>query len=195
MLGGTQPLYVLDGVPVDPITDAQGNGGAGEAQSSLGFLNPNDIEKIEILKDAAATSLYGARGANGVVLITTKTASKSEGVDKISVNYDTSITTVRKNIGVLDGPGFEQYMNQRKINQLYQDITDPNRAGSAFDGSQELTEANYPELAGFTIPYAESTGINTNWQDETYRMAYTNSFNLGYRGGNFKRNLSISLGV
>ena len=188
MLGGTQPLYVLDGVPVDPITDAQGNGGAGEAQSSLGFLNPNDIEKIEILKDAAATSLYGARGANGVVLITTKTASKSEGVDKISVNYDTSITTVRKNIGVLDGPGFEQYMNQRKINQLYQDISDPNRAGGAFDGSQELTEANYPELAGFTIPYTESTGINTNWQDETYRMAYTNSFNLGYRGGNFKRN-------
>ncbi len=195
MLGGTQPLYVLDGVPVDPITDAQGNSGAGEAQSSLGFLNPNDIEKIEILKDAAATSLYGARGANGVVLITTKTASKSEGVDKISVNYDTSITTVRKNIGVLDGPGFEQYMNQRKINQLYQDITDPNRAGGAFDGSQELTEANYPELAGFTIPYAESTGINTNWQDETYRMAYTNSLNIGYRGGNFKRNLSISLGV
>ena len=195
MLGGTQPLYVLDGVPLDPITDAQGNGGAGEAQSSLGFLNPNDIEKIEILKDAAATSLYGARGANGVVLITTKTANKTEGVDKISVNYDTSITSVRNNIDVLDGPGFERYMNQRKINQLYQDITDPNRAGGAFNGSQALTEENYPELASFTIPYAESTGINTNWQDQTYRMAYTNSFNVGFRGGNFKRNLAVSLGV
>ncbi|MGI9594118.1 MAG: SusC/RagA family TonB-linked outer membrane protein [Patiriisocius sp.] len=195
ILGGTQPLYVLDGVPVDPITDAQGNGAAGEAQSSLGFLNPNDIEKIEILKDAAATSLYGARGANGVILITTKTANKAEGVDKISVNYDASVATVRNNIGVLDGPGFEKFMNQRKINQLYQDITDPGRTGGPFDGSQALTEENYPELAGFTIPYPQPTGVNTNWQDETYRMAYTNSFNVGYRGGNFKRNLSIRLGV
>ena len=78
MLGGTQPLYVLDGVPLDPITDAQGNGGAGEAQSSLGFLNPNDIEKIEILKDAAATSLYGARGANGVVLMPYKNSQQNQ---------------------------------------------------------------------------------------------------------------------
>jgi TonB-linked SusC/RagA family outer membrane protein len=195
MLGGTQPLYVLDGVPVDPITDAQGNGASGGAKSSLGFLNPNDIEKIEILKDAAATALYGARGANGVVLITTKTANKSEGVDKISVNYDTSITTVRNHIDVLDGLGFEQYMNQRNINQLYQDITDPSRVGGAFNGSQELTEANYPELVDFTIPYTESTGINTNWQNETYRMAFTNSYNIAYRGGNFKKNLSASLGI
>ena len=195
MLGGTQPLYVLDGVPVDPITDAQGNGASGGAKSSLGFLNPNDIEKIEILKDAAATALYGARGANGVVLITTKTANKSEGVDKISVNYDTSITTVRNHIDVLDGLGFEQYMNQRNINQLYQDITDPSRTGGAFNGSQEITETNYPELVEFKIPYTESSGINTNWQDETYRMAYTNSYNIAYRGGNYKKNLSASLGI
>ena len=195
MLGGTQPLYVLDGVPVDPITDAQGNGASGGAKSSLGFLNPNDIEKIEILKDAAATALYGARGANGVVLITTKTANKSEGIDKISVNYDTSITTVRNHIDVLDGLGFEQYMNQRNINQLYQDITDPSRTGGAFNGSQELTETNYPELVEFKIPYTESSGINTNWQDETYRMAYTNSYNIAYRGGNYKKNLSASLGI
>ena len=195
MLGGTQPLYVLDGVPVDPITDAQGNNGTGGAQSSLGFLNPNDIEKIEILKDAAATAIYGARGANGVVLITTKTANTSEGTDKISVNYDTSITTVRKNIDVLDGPSFEKYMNQRNINQLFQDITNPTRSGGPFDGSQELTESNYPELIDFQIPYPETTGVNTNWQDETYRLSHTNFYNIAYRGGNFKRNLSVSLGV
>ena len=149
MLGGTQPLYVLDGIPVDQISDAQGNGGSGNAKSSLGFINPNDIEKIEILKDAAATAIYGARGANGVVLITTKTADKGQGVDKISFNYDTSITMVRENIDVLDGPGFEKYLNQRHVNQLYQDITNPNRLGGAFDGSQVLSEENYPELVGF----------------------------------------------
>tara|TARA_B110000003_G_scaffold200168_1_gene198755 strand:- start:1606 stop:4818 length:3213 start_codon:yes stop_codon:yes gene_type:complete len=195
MLGGTQPLYVLDGVPLDPITDAQGNNGSGQTQSSLGFLNPNDIEKIEILKDAAATAIYGARGANGVVLITTKTANKSEGSDNFSFIYDTSITQVRKNLDVLDGPGFERYMNQRNINQLFQDITNPARSGGPFDGSQALTEANYPELLDFQIPYSESTGVNTNWQDETYRLSHTNSYNISYRGGNFKRNLSISMGI
>ncbi|MDC3132609.1 SusC/RagA family TonB-linked outer membrane protein [Flavobacteriaceae bacterium] len=195
MLGGTQPLYVLDGVPVDPLLDAEGNTGAGQSQSSLGFLNPNDIEKIEILKDAAATAVFGARGANGVVLITSKTANKSEGTDKISINYDTSITSVREHIDVLDGPTFERYMNQRNINQLYQNITDPNRTGGPFDGTQAITLENYPELEDFNIPYTETLGVNTNWQDETYRLAHTNFYNLAYRGGNFKRNLSISLGV
>ena len=67
ILGGTQPLYVLDGIPVDPLTDAQGMDGSGESQSSLSFINPNDIDKIEVLKDVAATAIYGARGANGVI--------------------------------------------------------------------------------------------------------------------------------
>jgi len=195
MLGGTQPLYVLDGVPVDPVADAQGNNGAGQTQSSLGFLNPNDIEKIEILKDAAATAIYGARGANGVVLITTKTATTNEGSDKFSFIYDSSVTTVRKNLDVLDGPGFERYMNQRNLNQLFQDITNPNRPGGPFDGSQELTDVNYPELLDFQIPYPTSTGVNTNWQDETYRLSHSSSYNISYRGGNFKRNLSISMGI
>ena len=195
MLGGTQPLYVLDGVPVNPVTDAQGNGGTGGQQSSLAFLNPNDIEKIEVLKDAAATAIYGARGANGVVVITTKTADKAEGADKISINYDTSVALVREQIGVLDGPGFERYMNQRQINQLYQSITNPARAGGAFDGIQALTEENYPEITDLELPYPVSSGINTNWQEETYRPAFSNMYNISYRGGNFKRNLAISLGV
>ena len=102
ILGGTQPLYVLDGIPVDPLTDAQGMDGSGESQSSLSFINPNDIDKIEVLKDAAATAIYGARGANGVILITTKTANNEDGVDKISVSYESYATTVRNNIDVLD---------------------------------------------------------------------------------------------
>ena len=103
ILGGTQPLYVLDGIPVDPLTDADGMGGSGEAQSSLSFINPNDIEKIEVLKDAAATAIYGARGANGVILITTKTANDELGKDRINLSYESYITNVRRNINVLDG--------------------------------------------------------------------------------------------
>lgn len=197
MLGGTQPLFVLDGIPVDPLVDAEGNSGSGQQQSSLGFLNPDDIEKIEILKDAAATAIYGARGANGVVLITSKTADRSEGIDRISVTYDSSISDVTKTINVLDGNMFENFMNQRYLNQLFQDITNPNReGGNPFDGSQEISEENYPnELFDFSFPYPESTGINTDWQSVTYRLAKTNSLNFNYRGGDFSRNISISLGL
>ena len=195
ILGGTQPLYVLDGIPISPITDAEGNNSSGNSQSSMSFINPNDIEKIEILKDAAATAIYGARGANGVVLITSKSANKNKGEDKISVTIDSYLTTVREKINLLDGSGFESYMNQRALNQIYQQITNPDRIGGAFDGSQALTLENYPEIDDYSVPYDESTGINTDWQEETYRLAMTNSVNLSYIGGDFKKNLSVNLGL
>ena len=195
ILGGTQPLYVLDGIPISPISDAQGNGNSGGAQSSMSFINPNDIEKIEVLKDAAATAVYGARGANGVILITSKSANRNNGKDKISLTVDSYLTSVRKKINLLDGPGFEAYMNQRALNQVYQQITNPDRDGGAFDGSQELSVENYPELEDYSIPFNESTGISTDWQDETYQLANTNSVNLSYRGGDFKKNLSLNLGL
>jgi TonB-linked SusC/RagA family outer membrane protein len=195
ILGGTQPLYVLDGIPISPISDAQGNGNSGGAQSSMSFINPNDIEKIEVLKDAAATAVYGARGANGVILITSKSANRNNGKDKITLTVDSYLTSVRKKINLLDGPGFEAYMNQRTLNQVYQQITNPDRDGGAFDGSQELTVENYPELEDYSIPFNESTGISTDWQDETYQLANTNSVNLSYRGGDFKKNLSLNVGL
>ena len=196
ILGGTQPLYVLDGIPVDPLSDAQGMGGSGGQQSSLNFINPNDIDKIEVLKDAASTAIYGARGANGVILITTKTANNENGKDKISLSYESYVTSVRKNIDVLDGPGFESYMNQRVLNQIFQEITDPNRNGDVFDGSQQINTTNFPEIIEYgSIPYPQSQGINTNWQDETYRLSLSNKYNINYRGGDFKRNISMGLGV
>jgi len=194
ILGGTQPLYVVDGFPIDPVSDAQGNNGSGQAQNSLGFLNPNDIEKIEILKDAAATAVYGARGANGVVLITTKTGGDGEGRDRLSLTVDSFITQVRNELDVMDGPTFESYMNQRSINQLYVNITDPGRNGGPFDGSQQLNETNYPELSTFQLPYPETTGVNTDWQDLVYRQAISSAYNLSYRGGDRGNNFLVSLG-
>ena len=195
ILGGTQPLYVLDGIPVDPLTDAAGMDNSGGSQSSLSFINPNDIDKIEVLKDAAATAIYGARGANGVILITSKTANNENGKDKISVSYESYVTSVRRNINVLDGPGFENFMNQRVLNQIYQDITDPNRNGGPFDGTQIINTDNYPEITEYNLPYPVSSGINTNWQDETYRLAFSDKYNLNYRGGDFKRNITMGLGI
>ena len=182
LLGGTQPLYVVDGIPIDPISDAQGNNNAGQTQNSAGFLNPNDIQKIEILKDAAATAIYGARGANGVVVIATKTADSSKGKDQISVNAEHFVSVINKKIDVLDGPTFEKYLNQRHLNQLFLDITNPDRNGGPFDGSLPLNNNNYPELDELSIPYPVSTGIDTDWQNKTYRMANSNAYNIGYRG-------------
>ncbi|MBK3516208.1 SusC/RagA family TonB-linked outer membrane protein [Carboxylicivirga marina] len=195
MLGGTQPLYVVDGIPIDPIQDAQGNSNSGQSQSSLSFLNPNDIEKMEVLKDAAATAIYGARGANGVVVITTKQADGKAGRDQLSVTADFAMSELNQQIDVLNGPQFEGYMNQRTINQLYIDITNPSRDGMVFDGTQDLTPENFEELDGYTMPYPTSIGINTNWQDEVYRKAYSKMFNVAYRGGDQNSNLSVSLGL
>ena len=196
LLGGTQPLYVVDGIPIDPLTDAEGNTGGGQAQNSIAFLNPNDIDKIEVLKDAAATAIYGARGANGVIIITTKSADTSNGKDSFTVNIDSSVNEVIDFIDVLDGPQFESYMNQRALNQLYVNISNPDLYGSgAFDGSQALDPAVYTELSGYALPYPETTGVSNNWQDITYRMAYSNAYNLSYTGGNRKNNIFTSLGI
>ena len=195
ILGGTQPLYVIDGIPIDPISDADGNSGAGQAQNSLSFINPNDIEKIEVLKDAAATATYGARGANGVILVTTKSGASSSGKDQLNVTIDNFITTVNNQLPVMDGPQYESYMNQRAINQLYVNITDPLRNGGPFDGTQPLTIENYPELGNFNLPFATSTGVNNNWQDKVFRMAISNNYNLSFRSGDLNRNYLMSLGV
>lgn len=195
MLGGTQPLYVIDGVPIDPLTDATGNGAAGQSQNSLSFVNPNDVEKIEVLKDAAATAVYGARGANGVILITTKSGATVGGKVAITVTVDHFITNVTNKIDVMNGPQFESYMNQRAINQLYIKITNPERVGGPFDGSQALNATNYPELDTFSLPFATSTGINNDWQDLTYQQAISNNYNMSYRSGDERKNLLISMGL
>lgn len=88
---GTAPLYVIDGIPMDNASVVSGGGnlfsGSFTPRSPLGTLNPNDIESIEVLKDASASAIYGARAANGVVLITTKTGRKG----KLTIDYDASV--------------------------------------------------------------------------------------------------------
>ncbi|WP_258103415.1 SusC/RagA family TonB-linked outer membrane protein [Marinoscillum sp. MHG1-6] len=194
ILGGTQPLYVVDGIPINPSEDAEGNSSGGQTQSSLSFLNPNDIEKVEVMKDASATALYGARGANGVVIITTKSGSQEGGSHTFNVVIDHTMSQVSNELAVLTGPQFEEYLNQAALNQLYVRITDPNRAGVVFDGTQEINETNFSELSTFSLPFPETTGINNNWQDATYRVAYSNALNVAYRGGSKDGDASISFG-
>ena len=103
------PLIVIDGVPVD-------NGGIAGAANPLSLINPNDIESFVVLKDASASAIYGSRGANGVILITTK---KGEGDLKITVNQKTSLSTIAQFADVLSGDSLRNLVyNNGSANQI-----------------------------------------------------------------------------
>jgi TonB-linked SusC/RagA family outer membrane protein len=104
---GNDPLYVIDGVPVSNDTYASSSAtspiGSSSARNPLSFLNPSDIENISILKDASAAAIYGSRGANGVILITTKKGKKGQG---IQFSANTSLGTAANRYKLLTGPQF-----------------------------------------------------------------------------------------
>ncbi len=101
---GNQPLFVVDGVPLSGGSARPGGNGASygsDGGNPLNFINPNDIANIEILKDASATAIYGSRGANGVVIITTKRGKS--GIPQLDVSGSTSVSSVLKKLEVLNG--------------------------------------------------------------------------------------------
>lgn len=115
LTAGNDPLYVVDGVPLDNSVTSPG-GGASQFDvgirnngnsNPLNFLNPNDIASMDILKDASATAIYGARAANGVVLITTKRGAKGAG----KVTYDGSygVSTLRKKLDIINAADWKAY--------------------------------------------------------------------------------------
>ncbi|SMO44573.1 SusC/RagA family TonB-linked outer membrane protein [Gracilimonas mengyeensis] len=110
--GGSDPLYVVDGVPIQ--TGDFGLGLGGETTSALADVDPSDIESIEILKDASATAIYGARAANGVVLITTKRGSFSE--PRVSFTAYTGFEEPVNTPDLVSGPEFEMLMNEAARN-------------------------------------------------------------------------------
>lgn len=106
--GGNNPLFVVDGVPLagDNVSGGGADVGAGSssARNPLNFLNPNDIASIDILKDASATAIYGSRGANGVVLITTKTGEA--GKSTLNYSYNIGISNITKKYDLLNADEF-----------------------------------------------------------------------------------------
>ena len=162
---GNDPLFVIDGLPIENTQTANRN--VGEARiNGLSQINPADIESIEILKDAAATAIYGARASNGVVLITTKRGS--EGASEFSFNAYTGISRVTSKYDLL---GASDYMTL--VNEGFAQIALP------------------PKFASSTI---SNPPIDTDWQDELFRDAKVNSVNLSARGGNKTTGYMVSGG-
>jgi TonB-dependent starch-binding outer membrane protein SusC len=169
-----EPLYVIDGIPFsgDGIYtksqpfDVFGGGGGQSNQSVLASLNPNDIVSIDILKDASATAIYGARASNGVVIITTKRGKANDS----KISYDTYIgyQQTPKKIPVLNLSEYAVYQNQaRKENSL-----------------TPIEEFANPSLLG----------KGTNWQDEIFRKGAIQNHQLSISGGSDKTQFYVSGG-
>ena len=164
--GGNEPLYVIDGFPVYS-GDGFGNTGGNSKLSGLATLNPTDIESVEVLKDASATAIYGARAANGVVLITTKSGKK--GQDVITFDSYYGVQSLPKKIDLLNAYEFALLTNE----------------AFTFDGYAPIyDEAKMAEL--------KANPKGTDWQDEIYRNAPIQSYNLSISGGDDKTHYSIS---
>ena len=116
---GQDPLYVVDGVPLDVSDDQQPSGasiagvGSSASKNPLNFLNPDDIESIDILKDASATAIYGARGANGVIMITTKKGT--EGQSKVSYSAYASLSQLPKQYDVLTADRYRSFAEEKGV--------------------------------------------------------------------------------
>jgi TonB-linked SusC/RagA family outer membrane protein len=160
--GSNEPLYVIDGFPVENDASAASPGDAGRAATApanpLAAINPNDIASLEILKDASATAIYGARGANGVVLITTKRGQDAR--PRVTLDTYTGTQAVAKRYDLLNATEFGQFANTWATNQ------------------------------GVALPYADPTalGEGTDWQDQIFRTAPMYNAQLGVSGGGTGRN-------
>ncbi|OYX26653.1 MAG: SusC/RagA family TonB-linked outer membrane protein [Flavobacteriales bacterium 32-35-8] len=164
---GTEPLYVIDGVIVNNGSVAA-TGGAGftgnqNPRNPLNSLNPTDIASIEVLKDASSTAIYGSRGSNGVVLITTKTGKQG----KLKVNYDYYA-------------GFQETYERLDIltPTEYRDVLNAIIADGGGDPGQVISEIQ---------------GSGTDWQDLIFQSAPIANHNLSFSGGNDKSSYFASL--
>ncbi len=160
----SEPLYVIDGMLVNSNVGEMSIGGRGPAISPLASINPSDIASIEILKDASATAIYGSRGANGVVLITTKRGQAGEG--KVSFEAYYGLQEAANQLDLLNAEQFAQLVNEANIN-----------AG--------LNPA-------YVNP--STLGEGTDWQEELLRVAPQANYQLSLTGGNEKTRYALTGG-
>jgi len=162
--GGNEPLIVVDGFPIyNNNSDQTGGinfGGGGQAPNTLSQINPADIESIEVLKDASATAIYGARGANGVIMITTKRGK--EGQTNVNIDSYYGVQEVANRLDMLNA-------------QQYRDLV--------FEARQN---------SGLSTDFDLPTNVDTDWQDEIFRVAPIQSHNFSVNGGNAATKYAIS---
>ena len=164
LTAGNQPLYVVDGTPIQTANLSQ-VGFGGQDLTAVTSLNPDEIESITVLKDAASAGIYGSRGSNGVVLITTKRGIA--GRNQINFSTYTGWQKAEKRLKLLNGQQYVAFMSEAATND-------------GFD----------PASQGFGIGVDDQT--NTDWQSQVFRTAPVRDLNLGFRGGSGKARYYLS---
>ena len=198
----TEPLYVVDGIPFSmgeaPATDY----GTRQTNNPLNSISPQDIQSIEVLKDASATAIYGSRAANGVVIITTKAGAEGKAKVQFSTNF--SVSNPVKTIDVLSAAEYAEYRNELTINgYLYdgKEYVDPSnlpypipgrwsetKEKDPVTGEEVVVEREYlPSPDDFRNGYDRNQDgklfYGTNWQDEIFHTAFSQDYNLTVSGG------------
>ncbi len=164
-----EPLYVIDGVPISPggtSGTSSGVEGSSTPKNPLSFLNPNDIESISILKDASSAAIYGSRGANGVILITTKSGRGKKGSFQFSAN--TSVSKVASRYDLLNSSDFLVAVKKANI-----------ESGAS------------PDNAAIAVLGVDK-GYSTDWQDQIFRTGVNQNYNLGWGFGRKTTSLRLS---
>ena len=177
-LNNNDPLYIIDGVPT---------------KAGMHELNGNDIESIQVLKDAASASIYGSRAANGVIIITTKRGKEG----KVKIDFDGSIAlqTYAHRMDVLNAKEFGQVMWQGYVN----DGLDPNSNGLGYKYDWTYNPQGVPVLNGLTMnKYLDVAGktpaADTDWFDQTTRSGLAQQYNVSLSNGSERGTSFFSLG-
>ena len=182
---GNNPLYVVDGVQLP-------QGGQSLGTTAIDFINPADIESIEVLKDASATAIYGSRGANGVILITTKKGKKGED-SKFTYNTDFFVSVW--------GPNRPEVLNSSQYQMVEQlawensEKFDPvGWAAGNYARMEPRLRRQDPSIAH--LFNSDGSAIyDTKWHKEATQLALSQNHNLGFSGGNERTTYSITLGL
>ncbi len=177
-LNNNDPLYIIDGVPT---------------KAGMHELNGNDIESIQVLKDAASASIYGSRAANGVIIITTKKGK--EGKVKIDFDGSVALQTYAHKMKVLNAKEFGEVMWQGYVN----DGLNPNSNGLGYHYDWSYDPQGHPVLNGITMSkYLDAAGTtpaaDTDWFDETTRQGLIQQYNVSLSNGSERGSSFFSLG-
>jgi len=184
LMGNTEPLYVVDGVIIttagEDVKNASRDGNDyQQTQNGLAGINPADIESMEVLKDASATAIYGSRGANGVVIITTK--SGKSGKLKTDAFFLTGFSMIQKTLDVLDGVDYAMYRNEANIMK--------GQGPNYYINDGQVYPLNYN--GGSPIP-GDTPYKTVNWQDEIFKTGVSYNAGVSFSGGSKKGSYYVS---
>jgi len=176
-----EPLYVVDGVPLSTETLNQ----SGAAINPLSTFNFNDVESVEILKDAASAAIFGSRGANGVVLITTKKGIN--GNTKLNFTLQKGISQASHRREFLDAKQYVSYFEEAAYNSdLYEGYDPINNPGDYSGSWLQFVRSRFNRYDGWATYTDPELAVNTDWQDQAFRTGNLTTADLSAQGGNDK---------